>query len=151
MTTLTAAVRGCRVLCCLHGLGSRRRQRGAMWRVVERRDPKSVSAVWALGSEEQRVGVELAHGRAVARTLDHLRDEVPVVGEGAGGQVLSTVGDVIAAEFRHTTARGVGEGEAPDPQLHSHVVVTSVVRKDGQVGGSEPSLVSLGTRVGRVL
>ncbi len=95
--------------------------------------PKSVSAVWALGSDEQRAGVELAHGRAIARTLDHLRDEIPVVREGAGGQVISTVGDVIAAEFRHTTARGVGDGEAPDPQLHSHVVVTSVVRKDGQV------------------
>jgi hypothetical protein len=39
---------------------------------------------------------------------------------------------VLAAEFRHTTARGVAGGEAPDPQLHSHVVVTGVVRQDGQ-------------------
>ncbi len=38
--------------------------------------PKSVSAVWALGSEEQRAGVELAHGRAVSRALEHLRGEV---------------------------------------------------------------------------
>jgi conjugative relaxase-like TrwC/TraI family protein len=94
--------------------------------------PKSVSGVWALGSEEQRAGVELAHGRAVSRALEHLRGEVAVVREGAGGQVLSTAGDVLAAEFRHTTARGVAGGEAPDPQLHSHVVVTGVVRQDGQ-------------------
>jgi conjugative relaxase-like TrwC/TraI family protein len=94
--------------------------------------PKSVSAVWALGSGEQRAGVELAHGRAVSRALDHLRGEIPVVREGAGGQVLSPARDVLAAEFRHTTARGVSGGGAPDPQLHSHVVVTGVVRRDGQ-------------------
>ncbi len=94
--------------------------------------PKSVSAVWALGSEQQRVGVEVAHGRAVSRALEHLRGEVAVVREGAGGRVLSTAGDVLAAEFRHTTARGVQGGGAPDPQLHSHVVVTGVVRQDGQ-------------------
>jgi conjugative relaxase-like TrwC/TraI family protein len=94
--------------------------------------PKSVSAVWALGSEDQRAGVELAHGRAVSRALEHLRREVPMVREGAGGQVVSTAGDVLAAEFRHTTARGVQGGDAPDPQLHSHIVVTGVVRQDGQ-------------------
>ena len=93
--------------------------------------PKSVSAVWALGSEEQREGVELAHGHAVARALEYLRGEVPAVREGAGGKVLGHARDVLAAEFRHTTARGVADG-APDPQLHSHVVVTGVVREDGQ-------------------
>jgi conjugative relaxase-like TrwC/TraI family protein len=94
--------------------------------------PKSVSAVWALGSGEQRAGVELAHGRALSRALEHLRGEIAVVREGAGGRVLSAAHDVLAAEFRHTTARGVAGGEAPDPQLHSHVVVTGVVRQDGQ-------------------
>jgi conjugative relaxase-like TrwC/TraI family protein len=94
--------------------------------------PKSVSAVWALGSEQQREGIELAHGRAVSRALEHLRGEIAVVREGAGGRVLSPAHDVLAAEFRHTTARGVAGGEAPDPQLHSHVLVTGVVRQDGQ-------------------
>ncbi len=94
--------------------------------------PKSVSAVWAIGSEEQRAGVEAAHGRAVSRALEHLRGEVAVVREGAGGLNLARAGDVIAAEFRHTTARGVEGAGAPDPQLHSHVVVTGVVRQDGR-------------------
>lgn len=94
--------------------------------------PKSVSAVWAIGSPEQRAGVEAAHGRAVSRALKHLRGEVAVVREGAGGRVLSTARDVLAAEFRHTTARGVAGGAAPDPQIHSHVVVTGVVRQDGE-------------------
>jgi conjugative relaxase-like TrwC/TraI family protein len=92
--------------------------------------PKSVSAVWAIGSEQQRAGVEVAHGRAVSRALEHLRGEVAVVREGAAGRVLSTAHDVLAAEFRHTTARGVAGGGAPDPQMHSHVVVTGVVRQD---------------------
>jgi conjugative relaxase-like TrwC/TraI family protein len=101
-------------------------------RGISRYAAYSVSAVWALGSEQQRAGVELAHGRAVSRALEHLRGEVAVVREGAGGRVLSPARDVLAAEFRHTTARGVAGGEAPDPQLHSHVVVTGVVRQDGQ-------------------
>jgi|CZKG01.1.fsa_nt_gi conjugative relaxase-like TrwC/TraI family protein len=94
--------------------------------------PKSVSAVWAIGSEEQRAGIEVAHGRAISRALEHLRGEVAVVREGAGGRVLSTAHDVRAAEFRHSTARGVAGGGAPDPQIHSHVVVTGVVRQDGE-------------------
>ena len=41
------------------------------------------------------------------------------------GQVVEEhAKDVIAAEYRHTTARGVQRAEAPDPQLHSHVVIT---------------------------
>ena len=35
-----------------------------------------------------------------------------------------TAKDLIAAEYRHTTARGVSGAQAPDPQLHSHVVIT---------------------------
>ena len=104
--------------------------------------PKSVSAVWALGSEQQRAGVELAHGRAVSRALEHLRGEVAVVREGAGGRVLSPAHDVLAAEFRHTTARGVAGGEAPDPQL------AQSCRRDGRGapgwavrGGRQPTVV----------
>jgi AAA domain/TrwC relaxase len=40
---------------------------------------------------------------------------------------------VIAAEYRHTTARGVAGAQAPDPQLHSHVVITGVVRDDERI------------------
>ena len=94
--------------------------------------PKSVSVVWALGSPDQRAGIEEAHGRAVTRALAHLRAEIPVVREGAGGHTFGSAHDVLAAEFRHTTARGVAGAGAPDPQLHSHVVVTGVVRGDSQ-------------------
>jgi conjugative relaxase-like TrwC/TraI family protein len=95
--------------------------------------PKSVSVLWAVGSRAQRVGIEDAHARAVSRALAHLRSEVPIVRRGAGGAAVERARDVIAAEYRHTTARGVAAGEPPDPQLHSHVLVTGVVRLDGEV------------------
>jgi hypothetical protein len=41
--------------------------------------------------------------------------------------------DVIATEYRHTTARGVSGAQAPDPQLHSHVVITGAVREDDRI------------------
>ncbi len=50
------------------------------------------------------------------------------------GQVVEEhAKDVIATEYRHTTARGVSGAQAPDPQLHSHVVVTGAVREDDRI------------------
>ncbi len=95
--------------------------------------PKSVSVLWAVGSPQQRAEIEAAHARAVSRALDHLRTQVSVVRRGAGGELSERAHDVIAAEFRHTTARGVAAGKLPDPQLHSHVLASGVVRLDGQI------------------
>ncbi|MFZ2114698.1 MAG: MobF family relaxase, partial [Solirubrobacteraceae bacterium] len=96
--------------------------------------PKSVSAVWALGEESQRRDIETAHAAAVSEAMAHLTETVPVVRRRYGGQVVEEPArEVVAAEYRHTTARGVMEGDAPDPQLHSHVVVTSAIREDGRI------------------
>ena len=85
--------------------------------------PKSVSAVWALGGEAQRRDMEAAHAAAVREAMAHLTETVPTVrrrygGRGGGGARAGGGGRGV----RHTTARGVLEGDAPDPQLHSHVV-----------------------------
>ncbi len=96
--------------------------------------PKSVSAVWALGDPWQREQIEAAHARAVEQTILYLREQVPVVRRRYGGEVVEEhARDVIAAEYRHTTARGVAGAEAPDPQLHSHVVISGAVREDGRI------------------
>ena len=96
--------------------------------------PKSVSAVWALGDPWQRERIEAAHARAVEQTILYLREQVPVVRRRYGGQVVEEhAKDVIAAEYRHTTARGVAGAQAPDPQLHSHVVITGAVREDERI------------------
>jgi len=96
--------------------------------------PKSVSAVWALADPWQREVIEWAHARAVKRSVAYLREEVPVVRRRYGGEVVEEPArDVIAAEYRHTTARGVSGAQAPDPQLHSHVVVTGAIREDERI------------------
>jgi conjugative relaxase-like TrwC/TraI family protein len=95
--------------------------------------PKGVSVAWALGDD--RAAIEAAHHVAVEAAVDYLRETAdltvrydPALGEA----VPARAAHLHAAEFMHTTARGVGDG-APDPQLHSHVVVTSVEREDGSV------------------
>jgi conjugative relaxase-like TrwC/TraI family protein len=96
--------------------------------------PKSVSTLWALGDEAQRYEIEAAHAAAVSEAMAHLTENAPTIRRRYQGQVVEEPAvDLIAAEYRHTTARGVIEGDAPDPQLHSHVVVTSAVREDGQI------------------
>jgi conjugative relaxase-like TrwC/TraI family protein len=96
--------------------------------------PKSVSVVWALSDPWQRETIEQAHTRAVERSMAYLREQVPVVRRRYSGQVVEEPArDVIAAEYRHTTARDVTGGQAPDPQLHSHVVITGAIREDDRI------------------
>jgi conjugative relaxase-like TrwC/TraI family protein len=95
--------------------------------------PKSVSIAWALG--DQRAALEAAHHAAVEAAVSYLGETVELTvryDAAAGSAVPARAAHVHAASFMHTTARGVGE-EAPDPQLHSHVVLTSVEREDGSV------------------
>jgi conjugative relaxase-like TrwC/TraI family protein len=78
--------------------------------------PKSVSAVWALGDEAQRRQIEDAHAAAVSEAVAHLRDNVPTVRRRYEGPAVEECAvDLLAAEYRHTTARGVIEGDGPDP------------------------------------
>jgi conjugative relaxase-like TrwC/TraI family protein len=96
--------------------------------------PKSVSAVWALASPELRAQVERAHEDAVDRALAYAVDRVPMIRERLDKQTVirSTPAEVIATSWRHTTARSVN-GQPPDPQLHSHVLLHGAVRRDGRV------------------
>ncbi len=96
--------------------------------------PKSVSVVWALGDPWQREQIEKAHAAAVERSMAYLKERVPVVRRRYSGQVVEEQAkDVIATAYRHTTARGVSGADAPDPQLHTHVVITGAVREDDRI------------------
>jgi conjugative relaxase-like TrwC/TraI family protein len=96
--------------------------------------PKSVSVVWALGDPWQREQIETAHAKAVERSMSYLKEQVPVVRRRYSGQVVEEQAkDVIATAYRHTTARGVSGADAPDPQLHTHVVITGAVREDDRI------------------
>jgi conjugative relaxase-like TrwC/TraI family protein len=96
--------------------------------------PKSVSVTWALGDENERGVIEQAHRSAVEQAIEHMTETVPTVRRRYGrGVVEEPARELIAAEYLHTIARGVMDGDAPDPQLHSHVVITSTVRDDGRI------------------
>lgn len=96
--------------------------------------PKSVSVAWALADPWQRAQIEQAHANAVEQAVVYMRERVPLVRRRYGaGVVEEPAKDLIAVEYRHTTARGVSGADAPDPQLHSHVVITSVVREDDRI------------------
>jgi conjugative relaxase-like TrwC/TraI family protein len=96
--------------------------------------PKSVSTVWALADPWQRAQIEQAHANAVEQTVAYMREHVPLVRRRYGAEVVEEPAkDLIAVEYRHTTARGVAGAQAPDPQLHSHVVITSAVRSDDRI------------------
>jgi conjugative relaxase-like TrwC/TraI family protein len=95
--------------------------------------PKSVSVEWALGDAEARRSIETAHTAAVREALRYIVETVPTVRRRYEGVVVEECArDLVAAEYRHTTARSVVVGEMPDPQVHSHVVITAAVRDDGR-------------------
>jgi conjugative relaxase-like TrwC/TraI family protein len=96
--------------------------------------PKSVSVEWALGDAETRRGIEAAHAAAVREAIGYIRSTVPTVRRRYGGAVVEECArDLVAAEYRHTTARSVVVGEMPDPQLHSHVVISAAIREDNRL------------------
>jgi len=83
---------------------------------------KSVSALWAIAPPEVATLIEAAHHAAVQDTLSWLEKEVIRTRGGRNGvQQLDTTG-MIAAAFNHRDSR------AEDPDLHTHVAVSSKVR-----------------------
>lgn len=84
--------------------------------------PKSVTLLFALGSDQVRRQVGAAHDAAVDAALAVLESEACRVRRGRGGaQVLAGEG-FVAAAFRHRTSRSA------DPHLHTHVVVANLAR-----------------------
>jgi len=86
--------------------------------------PKSVSLLWALGSEPVADTVMAAHRDAVAAALGFLEEHAAVARIQIDGmrRHVPTHGWVVAG-FVHRTSR---EG---DPQLHTHCLVPNVVRR----------------------
>jgi conjugative relaxase-like TrwC/TraI family protein len=119
--------------------GSELRRVGASGEAVAGLDatfsaPKSVSAVWALGSPELRGRIEAAHEIAIDRALDYAVRHVPMLRQRVDANTVlhaKAVG-VVATSWRHTTARAVAD-QVPDPQLHSHVLLHAAHRRDGRL------------------
>src|SRR6185437_3746146 len=99
--------------------------------------PKSVSALWAVSSPDDRAQIEAAHSRAVAGAVARAEREVELVRRRRDGKLQWQKADrLLAAEFVHTASRLTRDqerGGVPDPQLHSHVVVLGAERGDGRL------------------
>ncbi|WP_343317524.1 MobF family relaxase [Arthrobacter sp. TMP15] len=81
--------------------------------------PKSVSVLWALGSDEYKGKVMAAHRAALEATLAWLETSAIHTRAGHGGVAHVGVHGAIAAAFDHWESR------SGDPQLHTHVVIAN--------------------------
>lgn len=92
--------------------------------------PKGLSVLAAATDREDlRAAIHAAHDAAVAATMQTLEREICFVRRGKGGVRVEPGEGLIAASFRHRLARPVDAKEvAPDPHLHTHVVVANLVR-----------------------
>ncbi|MBP2414259.1 conjugative relaxase-like TrwC/TraI family protein [Arthrobacter stackebrandtii] len=81
--------------------------------------PKSVSVLWALGSDEYKDKVMAAHHAALEATLAWLETSAIHTRAGHGGVAHVGVHGAIAAAFDHWESR------SGDPQLHTHVVIAN--------------------------
>jgi conjugative relaxase-like TrwC/TraI family protein len=85
--------------------------------------PKSVSVLHALGAEDVRAQIRAGHEQAAEAALGYLeRRGARVCRVLAWGEAASSLpaGGFVAASFLHRASR------APDPHLHSHVLVANL-------------------------
>ena len=80
--------------------------------------PKSISLLYAMSGDEE---ILQAFREAVDETMREIETEMKTRVRKGGKDVDRTTGNLIWAEFIHTTSRPV-DG-LPDPQLHAHVFV----------------------------
>lgn len=86
--------------------------------------PKSVTLLFALGSDDVRRQVSAAHDAAVGAALAVFEDEAARVRRGRGGARVLSADGFVAAAFRHRTSR------SGDPHLHTHVVVANLAHAE---------------------
>lgn len=84
--------------------------------------PKSVSLLYALGSEEVQRAVAHAHAAAWHAALSYLEDEACVTRRGRNGVTREHAEGFVAAAYQHRTNR------AQEPHLHTHVIVANMAR-----------------------
>jgi conjugative relaxase-like TrwC/TraI family protein len=91
--------------------------------------PKSVSVLWALSEEPDRLGIEQAQRTAVQAAIGHLEQTAAWTRRGPGGCIREQTAGLLTAQFEHHTSREL------DPQLHTHSFIFNLApRHDGSWG-----------------
>jgi conjugative relaxase-like TrwC/TraI family protein len=83
---------------------------------------KSVSILWALGDNQVRRDVELAHEAAWRRAFSYVEIHAARTRTGAAGVAQIDTHGLVAAAFDHPDSR------TGDPNLHTHVAVSAKVQ-----------------------
>ncbi|GBQ31367.1 conjugative relaxase domain-containing protein [Gluconacetobacter sacchari DSM 12717] len=108
--------------------------------------PKSVSILWAAGTDIQREKIERAQSQATIFALEYAhKNGLIVTRRGKNGEIKEIPAEIMVAVFQHTTSRPSdpkdthkpkqGHSRAGDPQLHDHAVLANVCRRaDGTTG-----------------
>lgn len=102
--------------------------------------PKSISVQALVGDDHRLID---AHRVAVEKAL--IEVEKCALSRQRAGQESVVTGNVVVARFEHIGARpseNAPEGQAPDPQLHTHVVFLNMTRRpDAQWRALDPQEV----------
>lgn len=84
--------------------------------------PKSISLLYALGSEDTRARIVAVLNDAVRQGIEHLEAQACMVQRGKGGVHIERGAGFIGMAFRHRMSR------SGDPALHVHVVISNLTR-----------------------
>jgi conjugative relaxase-like TrwC/TraI family protein len=91
-------------------------------------DPKSVSAVWAVGDRATRLAIDAIRREVIDKVVLPYIEGITNSRRGKGGHIVEPAKPVIAV-ISHGTSREL------DPQTNEHIVVANVgVRADGTTG-----------------
>jgi conjugative relaxase-like TrwC/TraI family protein len=97
--------------------------------------PKSVSVLWAMADDQDRVLIENALLEAAERTVQYMARNKAVVHRRTEdrARVREPAAGAAVASSLHVTARRARGDRAPAPQLHVHNLVIGVTRTDGKL------------------
>lgn len=96
--------------------------------------PKSLSVAWALASKEEREQLLGIHRTAVSKAMTYVEQEIGYTQRGGRKNRRSEPGEIAWVSFQHYTSRPVN-GQAADPNLHTHVIIPNhVMTESGHIG-----------------
>lgn len=94
--------------------------------------PKSVSIAWASADAEGRRIIETEFEAAIRDTVAHIEAQAKLMTRkrpGTRENVAERADGIIVGAFAHYTSRPTEEIEVPDPQLHWHLFVWNLARR----------------------